>query len=79
MKAILSLPIIQNNKDLPIGVPTVENLGEFVIVKLEYQIVLQNNYLGFWTKWTRKIKKSDYNLNTITTELTNFVKWYYNI
>lgn len=79
MKAILSLPIIHNNKDLNIYMPTVEDLGEFVVVKLKYQRVLQHNYLGSWTEYTRKIKKSDYNLNAITTELTDFVKWYYNI
>ena len=79
MKAILSLPIIQNNKDLPINMPTVENVGGFVIVTLNYQRIVQNSYLGKWTQFTKKIKKSDYNLNSITTELTNFVKWYYNI
>lgn len=79
MKAILSLPIIHENRDLPINMPTVENVGGFVIVKLKYQTVLQNNYLGSWAEFTRKIKKSDYNLNTISKELTNFVKWYYNI
>jgi hypothetical protein len=79
MKAILSLPIIQNNRDLPINMPTVENVGGFVIVTLNYQRIVQNSYLGKWTQFTKKIKKSDYNLNSITTELTNFVKWYYNI
>jgi len=79
MKAILSLPIIHENRDLPISMPTVENVGEFVLVTLKYQVILQNNYLGKWTQFTKKIKKSDYNLNTITTDLTNFVKWYYNV
>jgi len=79
MKAILSLPIIHENRDLPISMPIVENVGEFVLVTLKYQVILQNNYPGKWTQFTKKIKKSDYNLNSITTELTNFVKWYYSI
>ncbi len=79
MKAILSLPIIHENRDLPINMPTVENVGGFVIVTLNYQRIVQNSYLGKWTQFTKKIKKSDYNLNSITTELTNFVKWYYSI
>ena len=79
MKAILSLPIIHENRDLPINMPTIENVGGFVIVTLNYQRILQHGYPGKWTQFTKKIKKSDYNLNTITTELTNFVKWYYNI
>lgn len=78
MKATLSLPIIHNNKDLPIYPPTLESDGEFVTVTFKYQS-LSLECQGDWRTWEKKIKKTEFNLNSVTTDITNLVKWYYNL
>ena len=77
MKAILSLPIIHNNK-LPLYPPTIEDNKDVITVTLQYQA---ESYAcqGEWKKYVRNYKKSEYDSNTVSTELTNFIKWYYDI
>lgn len=78
MKSTLSIPIIQNNKDLPIYPPTLESDGEFFIIRFKYQS-LSLECQGDWRMWERKIKKTEFNLNSVTTDITNLVNWYYNL
>ena len=76
MKSTLSLPIIHNNKDLPIYPPTLESDGEFFIVRFKYQS-LSLECQGDWRIYKRKIKKSEYDFNAVSKEITDLVKWYY--
>jgi hypothetical protein len=75
MKSILSLPIVHNH-NLPLYPPTIEDNEDVITVNLQYQSV---SYAcqGEWKQYVRNYKKSEYNLNAVSKEITDFIKWYY--
>ena len=75
MKSTLSLPIVHNH-NLPLYPPTIEDNKDVITITLQYQAVSQSCQ-GEWKQYVRNYKKSEYNINSVSKEITDFIKWYY--
>lgn len=78
MKAILELPIINNNPKLGLCKPTIEDKGDRFLVVWKYQCTAWACQ-GQWSAYEESILKTDYDFNKVVNELTDFVKSEYKL
>ena len=78
MKAIISLPIIENNKSSSYLSPKTWMEDGYIIIEWEYKST-SCAVQGQWDTYTEWYKKDEYDYNSAMELLTNFIKREYNL